>query len=196
MDKTAVFIDGGYVSTITKFAFPSDEGIPRRINFELLCKNLCDERNVELLRGYYYHCPPFQSQYPTDEEKKRKQSYDKFMHGLKQLKRFQVREGRLSKLYDEDKKPIYIQKGVDVLLAIDMIKLILKGAIQRVIIIACDSDFVPVVRAIREEGATVELYHFTEGESSFFSSRYLLDEVDESFTLSKQMIEKATIQFK
>ncbi len=193
MDKTAVFVDGGYIAMLTKFAFPSHEGIPRRLNFELLCKNICDERTVELLRGYYYHCPPFQSQYPTEEEKRRKQNYDKFIHGLKQLKRFQVREGRLSKVYDETKKPIYIQKGVDVLLAIDMIKLILKGAIQRIIIIACDSDFVPVVRAIREEGTIVELYHFTEGTENFLSSRYLLDEVDESFTLSKQLLEKSTI---
>ncbi len=192
MDKTAVFIDGGYISILTKFAFP-DKDLPRRLNFELLCKNICDKRGVELLRGYYYHCPPFQSQYPTEEEKKRKQGHDKFIHGLKQLKRFQVREGRLSKIYDENKKPIYIQKGVDVLLAIDMIKLILKGAIQRVIILACDSDFVPVVRAIREEGAIVELYHFTEGEDSFRSSRYLIDEVDECFELSKELLEKSTI---
>ena len=40
MDKTAVFIDGGYIAMLTKFAFPSPDGIPRRLNFELLCKKI------------------------------------------------------------------------------------------------------------------------------------------------------------
>ncbi len=92
-----------------------------------------------------------------------------------------------------DKAAVFIDGGYVAMLTIDMIKLILKGAIQRIIIIACDSDFVPVVRAIREEGAVVELYHFTEGAENFLSSRYLLDEVDESFALSKQLLEKSTI---
>lgn len=194
MDKAAVFIDGGYMATITKKVYPLSDSIPRKLNFESLCRKLAEERSCELLRGYFYHCPPFQGVYPTEEEKQRKAGYDKFIHSLKQLKRFQIREGRLSKVYDEGNQPLFIQKGVDILLAIDMLKLILKRAIQKVIIIACDSDFVPVVRAIKEEGAIVELYHFTDGGEDFKASRYLVDEVDDDFSLSKEILHSCTIQ--
>lgn len=191
MDKAAVFIDGGYIAMLTKEVYP-EKGKPRKLNFEILCKTLAEARGCELLRGYYYHCPPYQSPYPTEDEKRRKMGYDKFTYSLKQLKRFQVREGRLSKVYDDSKKPIFIQKGVDVLLAIDMIKLILKGAIQRVILIACDSDFVPVVRAIKEEGAIVELFHYGLEKGDYNASRYLQEEVDDVVELEKKFLEEST----
>lgn len=48
---------------------------------------------------------------------------------------------------------------MDVLLAIDALKLTLKGRISKVIIIAGDSDFVPVVQAVKDEGIEVFLFY-------------------------------------
>ncbi len=48
---------------------------------------------------------------------------------------------------------------MDILLAIDMIKLALKNKIQHIILITGDSDFVPAVQYVKEEGVIVHLRH-------------------------------------
>ncbi len=160
MDKAAVFIDSGALSVLTKHVFTDKDGSPIRLDMLEFGKMLCDECDAKLLRVYYYTCPPHQSQYPTAEEQQRKSGYDKFTYSLRQLKQFQLREGKLRKYFDEYGKPDFVQKGVDVLLAIDMLRLALKGAIQKVVLVASDSDFVPVIRALRDEGVFVTLFFY------------------------------------
>ncbi len=199
MDKVGVFVDGGFFSVLTKYIFPNEDGTPRKIDTHIFSELLCEDNKGELLRTYFYHCSPYQSQYPTDEEKKMKRGYDSWMYALKQLKQTQIREGRLKKTFDEQGKPDYIQKGVDVLLAIDMLKLALKGALQKIILISSDSDFVPVVRALRDEGISVILYYYKpeiemRGEKGSCFSQDLYDECDERKLLLKDLFGKATIK--
>lgn len=195
MDKVGVFIDGGFTSVLTKFIFPNPDKTPRKIDTHIFSELLCEANNGELLRTYFYHCPPYQSKYPTEDEKKRKRGYDSWMYALKQLRQMQIREGRLKKTFDEQGKPDFIQKGIDVLLAIDMLKLALKGAIQKIILISSDSDFVPVVRALRDEGMSVILYYYKSeetGQGCF--SQDLYDECDERKLLTIDLFDKATIK--
>jgi len=104
-------------------------------------RQLAAEQNADLVRACLYQCPPHQGRYPTEEERQRKRSYDQFAYNLRQVKQLQLREGRLRRTFNADGTPEFLQKGVDVLLAID--KLALKGAIQQAGLVACDSDFVP-----------------------------------------------------
>lgn len=184
MDKSAVFLDGGYLSKLTKVVFLCEDGTPKKIDFGLFSKKLAKERGTELLRGYYYQCPPYQSSFPTSEEKVRKTSYDTFIYNLRQIKQLQLREGRLLRTFDEAGKHFFIQKGVDVLLAIDMIKLALKGAIQKVIIVASDSDFIPAVRALKDEGVMVHIYYYDDKDFGF--SRELISECDDRHELTEE----------
>jgi len=174
---------GGYLSRLTKLVFLDENKKPRKTDFGLFSKKLADEIGTELLRGYYYQCPPYQSPFPTPEEKSRKTSHDQFNYNLRQIKQLQLREGRLLKLFDESGKPEFIQKGVDVLLAIDMVKLALKGAIQKAIIVACDSDFIPAVRALKEEGVMVHIYYYNDKDFGF--SRELVTECDDRHELTE-----------
>jgi len=198
MDKVGVFIDGGFFSVLTKYVFPNEDKTPRKIDSHLLSELLCKENNGELLRTYFYHCPPYQGAYPTEDEKRRKKGYDSWVYALKQLRQMQIREGRLKKTFDEQGNLDFIQKGVDVLLAIDMLKLALKGAIQKIILISSDSDFVPVVRALRDEGMSVVLYYYKmqgneeSGQSCF--SQDLYEECDERKLLIRDLFEKSTIK--
>ncbi len=166
MDKVAVFIDSGMLSILTKYAFPNSDGTPRKVKWVDFSNKLVQDCGGELLRTYLYTCPPYQSQYPTFDERQRKQSYDRFAYALRQLKQFQLREGRLRKYYDASGNPDFVQKGVDSLLAIDMLKLALKGAIQKSVLISSDSDFVPIVRALRDEGVFVILYYYRSGDDA------------------------------
>ncbi len=48
---------------------------------------------------------------------------------------------------------------MDILIAIDMIRLALKNRIQQIILITGDSDFVPAVQYVKEERVIVHLRH-------------------------------------
>ena len=193
MDKIGVFIDGGFLAVITKYVFPNEDGTPRKLDLHEFSKVLCEENEGTLMRSYFYHCPPYQGAYPTPEERKRKEGYDSWVSSVRKLKQMQIREGRLRKVYGSDGKHDFIQKGVDVLLAIDMLKLTLKGSINKIILLSSDSDFVPVVRALRDEGASVILYNYRDptGTKNCFS-QHLHDECDDRKQLTEELFEKAT----
>jgi len=151
MDKTAVFIDLGYLNSITKKLGEM------KIDFEKFAKSFINDKNEELYRVYCYYCPPFQSSPPTDEEKLRKSNFDRFMRRLKNIPRFEIRLGKLTKTRKGD----YVQKRVDTYFAIDLVKLAVKGTIKNAILIAGDSDFVPPILEAKENDVIVKLFYYT-----------------------------------
>lgn len=162
LGKVAVFIDGGYFDHVLDFHNRI------RIDYERFTDEICkpDER----LRTYYYHCPPWQSPIPTSEESQRLSGYQKFASRLNSLNRFEVREGRLQKVDGKFK-----QKGVDIQLAVDLLRLALSKNIDKAILITGDSDFVPVVTAVKEAGVTVSL-HYSHELPTHHSLRLAVDE--------------------
>ena len=63
MGVTAVFIDGAYLDQVMNHDHRS-----QRIDYEGLVSAISGQD--ELLRAYYYHCLPYQSSSPTEDEKK------------------------------------------------------------------------------------------------------------------------------
>lgn len=151
MARYAVFIDGGYFKKVLrKFGEP-------RVSYVKLSEVLAghDER----LRTYYYDCPPFVGSQPNASDKQRQRNFDRFRLALELLPRFQVRLGRLAKYPTPDGFK-FVQKKVDILLSIDLVKLSVEHQIERAVLIAGDSDFVPAIQIARDAGTVVELrYH-------------------------------------
>jgi len=48
---------------------------------------------------------------------------------------------------------------VDILLGVDLMRLAAKGQISDAVIVAGDSDFVPAIRAAKDEGVLIRLVH-------------------------------------
>ncbi|HNV47682.1 MAG TPA: NYN domain-containing protein, partial [Spirochaetota bacterium] len=113
---------------------------------------------LDLLRCYFYYCPPWMSPEPTDSEKKRMEEHVTFMEHIESLDRWSVRLGKLQRRW-EGGRELYEQKRVDVLLSVDMVRHSAAGHIQHAIIIAGDSDFIPAIEATKESGATVTLWY-------------------------------------
>jgi len=159
MDKSVVFIDGGYFSKLLKLQFPDSRGFPKKIDYYKFGNILASKSNSELLRTYYYDSPPYISPQTEQPEKLRQKKFDEFIYNLRLLDKFEVRLGRLRKYNNFQGQPIFEQKGVDVLLAIDALNLSLKNKISKAIFVTGDSDFVPVIQAIKDEGIEVLLYY-------------------------------------
>ncbi len=132
VERTAVFIDGGYLDSLQK------NGFRGKLDYKKLVEHAVGTEG-RLLRAYYYACMPYQSQPPTKEENERYSKKDKFISKIRRFPRFEVRLGKLQKISDDE----FHQKKVDILLAIELVSLAWKEYIDKAVIIAGDSDFVP-----------------------------------------------------
>ena len=156
MGRTAIFIDGGYLDYTLR-----DDFQLAKIDYAKLSEGLAGEK--EILRTYYYHCLPYQSDPPTVEESERFGKMQAFFHALRRIPRYEVREGRLEfRGTRDDGSPILQQKRVDVMLAVDLTLLSARRQISDAILVTGDSDFIPPVNVARNEGVVVWLYHGTK----------------------------------
>ncbi len=150
MYKTVLFIDGGYLAKISKsFGQP-------KIDFHAFSELLCaagDDR----LRTYYYYCMPFQSHpMPSVEESSRYKNAEKFVKSLVRLSKFEVRLGRFKKIQNGLSEE-YVQKGIDVMLAVDLVKMSWSKQIDKAILLASDSDFIYAIQAAKDAGVWTKL---------------------------------------
>ncbi len=138
----------------------------------------------DVLRTYYYHCPPYQGNPPTQEERERYSAQRSFYTALERLPRFSVRLGRLAYRGDDGAgRPKFEQKRVDILLGVDMVLLAAKQSIQEAVLIAGDSDFIPAVSVAKSEGVLVRLYHGERPHSDLWA------EADERVKISQSLID-------
>lgn len=147
MAKCAILIDGGYLDKVMVNDF---SGL--RVDIAKLGDELAGQD--ERLRTYLYHCMPYMSDPPTEDEKKRYSARDKYISALKKLPRFQFRQGKLQRTTDG-----FRQKRVDILIAVDIVRMSSNRQIDRVVLIAGDSDLVPAIEAARDAGVVVTLYY-------------------------------------
>jgi len=144
----------------------------------------------ELLRTYYYHCLPYQSNPPTDEEKRRYARKHRFVTALRHLPRHEVRLGKLVfRGNTTDGQPIFQQKRVDIMLGVDMALLAGKRRMDRVALLTGDSDTIPAVEAVKTEGVLVTLWHGKFGTNAS-PSRDLVKIVDERCEISDDVVKR------
>lgn len=185
MEKAVVMIDAGFLS---KVSYKLGEGHYFKYDLIKLAKRLSGKQNFIFKHLFFYNAPPFQSQPPTPDEKKRKEDYDSFVQKLSQHKEVTIREGRCQRL-KIDGKYKYKQKGVDTLITMDLMDIPIENpSIKRVILIASDSDFVPIVERLKKLGIQIILYtYFERNRKSIFStSNKLLNSVTHYSKLTKE----------
>ncbi len=175
MERTAIFVDLGYLNAITRKLGNL------RVDYEKLVESLISKDGDSLYRVYMYYCPPFQGSPPTPEERLRKSNLDRFIKKLKNIPRFEIRMGKLTKT----KKGDYIQKRVDTYFAIDLVKLSIKGSIKKAILIAGDSDFVPPILEAKENDVIVKICYYQNTIQT-----ELLESCDESEEFTAEFLNK------
>jgi uncharacterized LabA/DUF88 family protein len=183
MHRTVVFIDNAYLKRVQ-----SDVGI--KADYLKLSSEIAGGEEHRF-RTYVYDCPPYQSSPPTPEETRRKSAFDSFKYNLTRHPRFEFRLGRLQLLRDEagnvlkkmDGTPFFKQKGVDMALGIDMTGLSATKHVDKAIIVAGDSDFIPAIVRAKQDGILVTLYYSSLGP--IHESLYEI--CDDRMELSKEL---------
>tara|TARA_Y100000310_G_scaffold99186_1_gene96960 strand:- start:1712 stop:2308 length:597 start_codon:yes stop_codon:yes gene_type:complete len=198
MEDVIVFIDGGFLSKLSRHF-----GNGKYLTYNLFefSKGIAKKQNFFCQKTFYYTAPPFISGEPTSLEIKKKKGYDNFIDKLSKNKEFTVREGRCQRLKIEGKF-IYKQKGVDSLVVIDLVNVVIDYPnIKMVILIASDSDFVPVIDNLNRRGVKTILYTYYEKgrKATFSTSNELIKSVHKYVLLKKEdftdcLIEKGESQ--
>jgi uncharacterized LabA/DUF88 family protein len=80
-----------------------------------------------------------------------------------------------------------MQKRVDVLFSVDLVRLSSKQRIDRAVLIAGDSDFLPAVAVAKDEGVQIQIVHSPDRKQVH---RDLWDAADERIALDVELISK------
>lgn len=151
-DRVIVFIDGSNLDMATKHCFN------KRVMPELLAKKLVADRR--LMRVNYYEAPLLQDVNPKSFD-----AQQRFFERLRMDAFFDVRLGRRVKRQRKFKCPgcnkvftktTWEQKGVDALIAFDLVALATRNAFDIAIPVAGDQDFVCPVLEVRMMNKHVE----------------------------------------
>jgi len=187
MYRLAIFVDGGYLDSLAtdEFGIRIDQSkLGEEIRRIVAAKT---PNSVDLLRTLYYDCLPYQSNPTTTEEKERFSKKRSYFDMLRNLPRFDVREGRLVfRGLDKSGKQIFQQKRVDLLLGLDFALLSGKRQITHVAVVSGDSDLLPAFKVAKEEGISVWLFHGPRKSKKDGSSTYayeLWQEADERYEI-------------
>ncbi|MEH7328097.1 NYN domain-containing protein [Priestia megaterium] len=149
MERIMVFIDSNNFET----AICELYGARKSVDYGLLTEFLAKKFEGRLGRYYYYI-----AQGDPRREQAKYQSNQRFIDTMNKKKKCIVRVGRLDyRGKDNEDKDIYVEKGVDVHIAIDMLTLAFHNAYDNAIILSADTDYIPVVEQVRQMGKNVTL---------------------------------------
>lgn len=183
LGRAVVLIDNGYLSAILR-----DEFAEVRISYLKLSEIVC--QGYHRLRTYVYDCLPYQANPPTPEQRTLYAGKIKFFNALSKLPSFEIRFGK-----QRPRGSSFIQKGVDVLLSVDLVRLGSKSQIQKAFLIAGDGDYVPAVKTAKDEGVSIKLYHSgafqtIDGHTMPKYSNELWQMCDERETINSTLIDQ------
>jgi uncharacterized LabA/DUF88 family protein len=148
MDRVCIFIDG------SNFYYGLKHNIGKtNVNFHAFSLKLYNGR--KLIRTYYYNAPVDRE---LDEDKYKSQQ--KFFDSLKKTPFLELKLGRLV-----TRDGVKVEKGVDVYLAVDMLKYAQANTYDTAILVSGDGDFASAVNAVMDLGKHVENAQFRSGQS-------------------------------
>lgn len=164
--RIAVLIDGGHLRVLTRQAgFDYDPDYIEKVGLA------CPEQGEALFRILYYDCAPYTgaTTLPVSGAKQDFKGSDHWLKDLASRNLFAVRRGELkfrgykpkkipvatAQLTDQDFKPDFEQKGVDMRIGLDIARFAQTKAVDRIAIITNDTDCVAAMKHARIAGLQV-----------------------------------------
>jgi uncharacterized LabA/DUF88 family protein len=138
--RVMIFMDGSNLYHSLKKDFGH-----AHLDFERLARKLCGDR--ELIRVHYYNAP-----LPQEDNPDAYKAQQRFFEGMRDLPYFRVVLGRLEKRPGD----VLVEKGVDIKIAVDMMRLAIQDSYDVAVLVSGDGDFASVVEAVQDFGKHVE----------------------------------------
>ena len=171
-DRVMIFIDGSNLYHSLKNFFKRTG-----IDVGKFCNKLLDKRR--LIRIYYYNARVGQK-----EEPERYRNQQNFFAGITAIPYTELRLGRL--VYNNWPGTPPYEKGVDILLATDMITHSFKNNYDVAILVAGDNDYVGAIQAVKDNGNNLEVALFGKERTSM----QLRKVTDKVITINARLLNK------
>lgn len=176
-ERVMIFIDGSNL-------YYSLKEMHRRISFDSQALNFFNfsrmlAKSRKLIRFYYYT-----GLHSEQENPEKFRSQKKFLDHLRETPYCTVRTGHILRRGES-----YIEKGVDVLLTVDLIRLARLNSYDTAILISGDGDFVEAVKDVQDMGKQVELASFP-----FSQSNALKNTCDRVIEVTETMLNLSSIK--
>jgi uncharacterized LabA/DUF88 family protein len=166
--RAAVLIDGGHLRVLTRKA--GHDYVPDYIE---KIAHACVAHDEQLLRILYYDCAPYQGtvKLPVSNHSYEFNGSDSWLRRLAAKDLFAVRRGVLkfrgwtpktvplppNAATDENFRPNFEQKGVDMRIGLDVATFSDHRAVDRLILVTGDTDCIPAMKHARKAGVQVIL---------------------------------------
>ncbi|MBS3081317.1 NYN domain-containing protein [Candidatus Pacearchaeota archaeon] len=189
MEDTLIFVDDGFFGLVKNY-FQKEDGKPKK--YLQTFRNICKKENFNLRHLYVYTAPPYQSPKPTQKEDFLMSRYQNMTKMLREKKWITLREGRCQKIINKYGNEEFSQKGIDALIVLDMYDFKENyPSVKKIILIASDSDFVPVIERMKQKGIEVIIYTYFDRKrhSKFSTSNHLLNVASKWVKLTKKDFE-------
>ncbi len=174
MEDTLIFVDDGFFGLVKK-NFQKEGGKSKK--YLQTFRNICRKEKLNLKHVFIYTCPPYQSPKPTKKEDFLMSRYQSMTKMLRAKRWITLREGRCQKIINDRGEEEFSQKGIDALIILDLYDIKDNYPnIKKIILIASDSDFVPVIERMKQKGIEIILYTYFDRKrhSKFSTSNQLL----------------------
>ena len=168
-----MFIDGGHLRVLSRQA-----GFRYEPDHIEAVAHACVAGDETLLRILYYDCAPYRGspKLPVSGKPAEFRGSDEWLRVLAAKPQFAVRLGTLkfrgfeprripipsSAVSDDDFKPRFEQKGVDMRLGLDIAAHAADRSVDRVILVTGDTDCLPIMKQARIAGLQVVLVQFSK----------------------------------
>lgn len=175
--KVAVLIDGGHTRVLAKNA-----GYTYNPDYIEKIAKACIAADEEALRFLYYDCAPYVGNaiLPVSGAQKQFNGSDVWLKELAAKDLFAIRLGVLKfrgfipkqipvgagALTDNDFKPSFEQKGVDMRIGLDIATYSANKSVERLILLSGDTDCIPAMKHARISGLQVALVSFPNRAAS------------------------------
>ena len=161
-DRVAIFIDGSNLYHALRSNFGRND-----LNFAEFASKLCGPRR--LFRTYYYNVLQDPSQRPDSHREQQE-----FLDVLRKTPYLETRLGSIKMA-----QGVAVEKGIDIMLATDLLYFAWNNFYDVAILVSGDSDFTYALQAVKNMGKHVEVAYFESGVSkdllNIADNRYLLD---------------------
>jgi uncharacterized LabA/DUF88 family protein len=147
-DRLAIFIDGSNLYHALKNNFNRYD-----LNFDSFTAKLCGSR--QLFRTYYYNVRQDPAQRPEGNREQQE-----FLDILSKTPRLEVRLGGT-----KTAQGVPVEKGVDIMLATDLLNFAWLNYYDVAIIVSGDADFAYALQSVKNMGKHIEVAYFESGVS-------------------------------
>lgn len=147
---TYLFIDGAHLRHRYSQRVERWFGMPSQIQHHKI------KQDLSANKAFYYDCvDDIQKQDESDQDfEARVRNQEEALHAIRSIDGFHIREGFLSRSRRTKKRE---QKGVDVLLAVEMMNHAFRSNMDVAVLLSGDSDFKPLVESLIHNGIFVHI---------------------------------------